>query len=124
MRHLWRMRPPRGPTGPTEAAESLGKLTLVQDRALVKAVLLDDFAVMQHVKLLGGLLPCKKHDGLLAAGVVPHEVSHIIHIVTHDDPTILLGGVLGNLVCCDRHGEKEFATNEMSKHFEAQWLEP
>merc|ERR1719433_1577107 len=109
---------PGGPAGPTKAAGSLGKLAPVHHRALVKAVLLDHLAVMEHVKLLGGLFACKEHDGLLAAGVVSHEVGHIVHIVTHDDPTILLGGVLANLVWRDRHGKRGLATSQMSEPFE------
>ena len=38
--------------------------------ALIKAILLDDLAVMEHVKLLSGILARKHHDGLLTAGVL------------------------------------------------------
>ena len=42
---------------------------LEHNSALIKAVLLDDFAVMEHVKLFCSVLARKHHDAFLAAGV-------------------------------------------------------
>mmetsp|Transcript_10972 Transcript_10972/g.12282 ORF Transcript_10972/g.12282 Transcript_10972/m.12282 type:complete len:85 (-) Transcript_10972:88-342(-) len=63
---------------PALQLRSLGDLALVHNRALVDAVLLDDLAIMEHVKLLGGILASKQHDRLLAAWVVRHEVGHVV----------------------------------------------
>ena len=46
---------------------------LQHNGALIKAILLDDLAVMEHVKLLSGVLASKHHDGLLAARVLAWE---------------------------------------------------
>ena len=52
---------------------SLGKFSLVDHRALIDAVLLDDFAVMEHIELLRGVFACEQHDRFLAARMVRQE---------------------------------------------------
>ena len=40
---------------------------------LIDAVLLDDFAVMEHIELLRGVFTCEQHDRFLAARMVRQE---------------------------------------------------
>ena len=70
---------------------------------LVQAVLLDDLAVMEHVELLSGILAGEHHDALLTAGVLGQELSHVQHLVTDDDPTVLVGVVLCHFLRADGH---------------------
>merc|ERR1719464_488317 len=76
---------------------SLGNLALAYNGPLVNAVLLDDLAVMEHVELLSRILACEEHDCLFAAGVVGHEVGHVVDLLADDDPAVRLRGVLGQL---------------------------
>eukprot|EP00931_Biecheleriopsis_adriatica_P103119 TRINITY_DN77_c0_g2_i2.p1 TRINITY_DN77_c0_g2~~TRINITY_DN77_c0_g2_i2.p1 ORF type:complete len:108 (-),score=25.73 TRINITY_DN77_c0_g2_i2:13-336(-) len=73
--------------------------------ALIQAILLDDLAIMEHVELLCRILASKHHDRLLATRVLGEEFSYIQHLVTHDDPAVLVGVVLGDLFSGDRHPE-------------------
>uniref|UniRef100_A0A7S2ASQ3 Uncharacterized protein n=1 Tax=Alexandrium andersonii TaxID=327968 RepID=A0A7S2ASQ3_9DINO len=91
---------------------SLGQLPLVDDSALVEAVLLDHLAVVEHVELLRGILASKEHDGLLATRVIGHEVGHIVHVIADDDPTVLLRRVLSYLGLADGHGWLAFGRLE------------
>ena len=52
------------------------------------AVLLDDFAVIEHIELLRGVFTCEQHDRFRAARMVRQEFGDVIHVVTNDDPTI------------------------------------
>merc|ERR1712150_64430 len=76
---------------------SLGKFALAHNGPLVDAILLDDLAIMEHVELFGRILAREEHDCLLAAGVVSHEVGHVVDLLTDDDPAVRLRGVLGHL---------------------------
>merc|ERR1719446_891916 len=64
---------------------------------LLNAVLLDDLPVMQHVKLLSGILTSVQHDCLLATRVIGKEGCHIEDVITDDHPAVLVGVVLGNV---------------------------
>merc|ERR1740123_484568 len=81
----------------TSRKPSFGKLALAHNGPLIDAVLLDDLAVMEHVKLLRRILAREEHDRLLAAGVVGHEVGHVVDLVADHDPAVRLRGVLGHL---------------------------
>ena len=54
-----------------------------QSDVLIDAVLLDDFAVMEHIELLRSVFTCEQHDRFFC-----HQDGHagIIHVVTNDDP--------------------------------------
>merc|ERR1719329_766866 len=65
---------------------------------LLNAILLDDLPVMQHIELLSGILASVQHDCLFTAWVISEESCHIKDFVTNDDPTILVGVVLGDFI--------------------------
>merc|ERR1739845_303135 len=66
--------------------------------ALLNAILLDDFPVMQHVELFSGILAGVQHDCLLATWMVGKESCHVQNFVTNDHPAVLVGVVLGDFV--------------------------
>ena len=55
-----------------------------QSDVLIDAVLLDDFAVMEHIELLRSVFTCEQHDRFFFC----HQYGHteIIHVVINDDP--------------------------------------
>merc|ERR1719336_1903064 len=82
---------------------SLLQLAHMLHSALVKAILLDDLPVMQHVELLRCVLPGEQQDGLRATRVLREEIRHVIDIIAHNAPAILVRAVLSNLLRNDRH---------------------
>ena len=90
--------------GGVEANNRHEKVSEAIPSLLVQAVLLDDLAVMEHVELLRGILAGEHHDALLAARVVGKEIRHIQHLIADDDPAVLVGLVLGHLLCGHGHG--------------------
>eukprot|EP00929_Paragymnodinium_shiwhaense_P082416 TRINITY_DN4341_c0_g1_i7.p1 TRINITY_DN4341_c0_g1~~TRINITY_DN4341_c0_g1_i7.p1 ORF type:complete len:112 (+),score=10.93 TRINITY_DN4341_c0_g1_i7:202-537(+) len=84
--------------------DSLLQLALVRHRALINAVLLDDLAVVQHVKLFCCVLAREKHDGLGTAWVVRQELGDIVDLVADDAPAVSLLVVLGHFLLGDGHG--------------------
>merc|ERR1711933_513676 len=93
----------QGATHP-KPSRSLFELAHRLYRPSVKAILLDDLPVMEHVELLRGVLARKEHDGLLAARVVGQEVCHIEDLLAYDAPAIRLSAVLRDLLLGHRHG--------------------
>ena len=89
------------------AAHCSLQLAHVLDGAGVDAVLLDDLAVMEHVELLGGVLACEEHDGLLATRMVSQKVGAVVDLVADDAPAVLLGVVLGDLSSRDHFEEMD-----------------
>merc|ERR1719183_3125874 len=77
---------------------SLLKRTHNLHSTLLNAILLDDLPVMQHIKLLGGILTSVQHDCLFATWVISKESCHIQDVVTNDHPTVLVGVVLGDFI--------------------------
>ena len=74
---------------------------------LIQAILLDDLAVVEHVELLGGILAGEHHDALLTARVLRQKLRDVQHLVTDDDPAVLVGVVLGNFLCGHGHCQKQ-----------------
>ena len=52
---------------------------------------------MDHIELLGGVLPGEGKDGKLSARVLRKEAGHIKHLAAQNHPAIALGVVLRNL---------------------------
>merc|ERR1719356_1275292 len=84
---------------------SLLDLAHVLHSAGVDAIFFDDTAFMQHVELLGGLLPGEQHDRFLATRVVLQKVGHIVYVLSDDDPAIGVRAVFGDFFFGDRHGQ-------------------
>merc|ERR1712051_861413 len=74
------------------------QLAHVLHRALVEAILLDDLPVVQHVELLCRVLPGEQQDGLRTAWVLSEEICHVVDIVAHNAPAILVRAVLSHLL--------------------------
>merc|ERR1719162_2360790 len=88
---------------PLAKSTSLFNLTHNLDCTLLDAVLGDDFAVMQHIELLSGILACVQHDGFFSTWMVRKEISHVQNVVSNDHPAILVCLVLGNLIKRNGH---------------------
>merc|ERR1719362_824012 len=88
---------------------SLLQLAHVLHRALVEAILLDDLPIVQHVELLRGVLARKKQDRFRPAWMLGEEICHVIDILAHNAPAILVRAVLSYLLLGDRHGQCESA---------------
>merc|ERR1719330_2227243 len=73
---------------------SLLQLAHVLHRALGEARLLDNLPVMQHVELLCCILTGKQKDCLRPARVLCEELCHIVDIVAHNAPAVLVRAVL------------------------------
>ena len=77
------------------------RLALDTANHLLRRVLGDDLVVVQHLELLGGVTAHEVHDGLGATGVLVEPVAEVHDNALDDDPQVLLGVVLGDLL----HGE-------------------
>mmetsp|Transcript_12452 Transcript_12452/g.31806 ORF Transcript_12452/g.31806 Transcript_12452/m.31806 type:complete len:495 (+) Transcript_12452:1055-2539(+) len=64
--------------------------------------LIPRLARVQRLELLGAVLPAADENGGRAARVVLEVLGRIVHLALDDDPDVVLGGVLGNLL----HGEE------------------
>merc|ERR1712061_489412 len=58
---------------------------------------------MEHVELLGCILPSIQHNRLLTARVVRQEFGNIVHLAMKDHPAILLGVMLCDLLLSQCH---------------------
>merc|ERR1719480_735016 len=83
-----------GPPRAHSSRSSLLQLAHMLHSTLVKAKLLDDLPVMQHVELLRCVLPGEQQDSLRATRVLREEIRHVIDIVAHNAPAILVRAVL------------------------------
>jgi len=78
----------------TFSAFSLLDSALELHSAFINAVLLDHFAVMEHVELLSGVLASKHHDGLLPARVLTLQGINMNQQATCLVPAVCFGSLL------------------------------
>ena len=52
------------------------------------------------------------------------KVGDVKHLVTHNDPAVLVGVVLGNLICADRHTDSSWMRKIRAPNRDNTQLEP
>merc|ERR1719221_1577350 len=94
---------------------SFGKLTLVSDRALLDAILLDNFTIVKHIKFLRGIFACKEHYCFLASWVICKKICDIVYIISYDYPAVGVRRVLFHFTDAHRHGVQSYCKTR-SRH--------